>query len=241
MRPDEQVAAVADRLAHPRDVRLGAGERLEARLARVERRVRAERVELERSESLRDVGRGAFRREVGIRVHIDRVVGLGIEIGVGAKLLVHAPAQEFEHGPADRLADDVPAGHLDPAHDALQREVGAPRVAARRDPAGERFDCERIRAFDVAVEDVGDHRLERPGVECRRVHLADARDPVVGGEREEYEVTPPERRWRVPDDKGAELRDPHEAGTLALRIAGTRTMAATPRAPRAGFRGYAGP
>ena len=73
VRAEQQVAARAHGLADLPDVALAAVEVVERRLARIERRVRAGRVELDRREAERGVLRRAHRRELGVGVDVGRV------------------------------------------------------------------------------------------------------------------------------------------------------------------------
>ena len=119
---EEQIAAIADGLAHLPDVAFGALELLEAGLAGVEGRVATGRVELQGRVPDRHVLGRSLRRDVGVEVHVRRITGLGVEVGVAAEALVHEPTEQLVDGLLDGLADDVPARHLDPAQDADERD-----------------------------------------------------------------------------------------------------------------------
>ena len=122
-------------------------------------------------------------------------------------------AEQLVNGLLDRLADDVPAGHLEPAHHADKRRVGAGGVAARVQPAPHGLDPERIVAGNVAIEGVVDRLLDHARMKRRRVDLPDPDDAVVGLELEEHEVAPAEARWGVADDVRAEPGELHRATT----------------------------
>ena len=145
MRPEKKVAPVADRVANSLHVPLGAVERLERELARIERGIGRDGVKLHCGEALFDVRHGAGRRRV--RVGVDRVVGAGrVEVRVGAEPLPHLPAKEVVHGPAELLPDDVPARRLERTQHGHQRGVRALGVAAPVDAVPEPLDPERIGA-----------------------------------------------------------------------------------------------
>jgi hypothetical protein len=206
---DEQVTAVADGVPQARDIRLCSRKRLEARLARVERGVRPNRIELQRRESHGDVGGGAFGRQVRVRVHVSDVARLGVQVRVRTEPLVHTPAEELVDRLAHRLADDVPARHLDPAQHAAEQEVGAAGVPPHGDDSTELLDPKRVCAEHVLLEHVLERPLDHGRMQRCGVDLADPRHAVVGRELEEDEVAPSEGGRRVADDEGLELRDLH--------------------------------
>ncbi len=63
---------------------------------------------------------------------------------------MHLPAEQVVNGLIGRLADDVPARHLERAQHAHQREIGMLREAARIDAAPHGFDRMRILALEIA-------------------------------------------------------------------------------------------
>ena len=125
---------------------------------------------------------------------------------------MHAPAEQVVDRLADRLADDVPAGHLDAAQDADERDVRPHRVAAAVDVAPQRLDPIGVRTDDVARAHVFDHRRHGVGAERRGVDLADTLDAVVGDEFQEDEVAAAEVGRRVPDDERLDRCDLHRLG-----------------------------
>ena len=223
MGAEEQVAAVADRLAHGSHVPLAAVELVEPGLPGIERRVVAGRVELEGREAPGGVLRRPLGGKVGIEVDVGRVPGLAVEVGVGAQPLVHPSAEQLVDGLAHRLADDVPAGHLDPAQHADERDVRPSGVPLPVDVAPEPLDVERVGADHVPLADVLDHPRDDVRAERRRVHLADPLDPVVGDELEEDEVAAAEVRGRVADDERLETGDLH-VGVPSFRGQNTITL-----------------
>ena len=236
VRADQQVAAIPDGLTYPRDVGLRPSEGLQARLARVEGGVRSHRIELDRREPLVDVGGRSLCGEVRIHVDVGRVAWLGIEIGVRAQPLVDPSAEELVRGFADRFAHDVPAGHLDAAEDADERDVGSSRVAAHLHGSEERLDPERVAACDVSIEDILDRPHDDAGMHGRRVDLAHALDPVRSGQRQEDEVAPAVRGRRVADDERAKLGDLHAVSAPVVTDGPTRPKATNAPAPRASCR-----
>ncbi len=209
VRSDQQIAAVADGIPNLADVLLRPREFLEARLARVERRVRARGVELQRRETEREVLGGAFCAQIRVDVDVGRIAFRRIEVRVRAQSLVHQTAEQLVHGLADRLADDVPARHLDPAQHAYERDVGPARVSPSVDVPPQGLDAKRIGSVDVVRKDVLDHALDDAWSKRRTVHLADALDAVVRDEFEEDEIAAAERRRRIADDPCSDPDDPH--------------------------------
>jgi len=92
---------------------------------------------------------------------------------------VEPSAEHVVHRPVDGLADDVPAGHLEAAQNAHQRNVGSRRVAAAVDVAPQPLDLEGIGAHDVASEDVLDHADDGARPEGRDEDLAQPFDSIV--------------------------------------------------------------
>ena len=148
-----------------------------------------------------------------------------IEIGVAAQPLVDLAAEEVIDGLADRLADDIPQGHLDSAEDAHQRGVGTAGVAAPVDVAPQCLDAEGIGVEHVPFEHVADHRDDRLGGKARRIDFADAFDAAGGPELQEDEIASAEGGPRVADDEGFQIGDLH--GTRS----GQKTMTFRNAAP----------
>src|SRR5262249_3687343 len=110
---------------------------------------------------------------------------------------------------AGRLADDVPAGHLDAAQHAHQGRLGPLAIALAIDLAPQGLDAEGIAAFDMALEDVLDQPDDRLRPEARGIDLAQPLDAPGGDELEKDEIAPAEERRRIADDEGPELGDLH--------------------------------
>jgi len=111
-----------------------------------------------------------------------------------------APEQLID-GLVDRLADDVPAGHLQAAHHAHEREIRPQAEAGSMALAPHRLDTERIAAGEAAGEQILDHRGDDLRAEGRRVDLPDAFDPAGGLQLQEHEVPAPVARGRVAHDE----------------------------------------
>ena len=183
--PEQQIALRADCLADLPAERLRKLEPLEARLARIEIRIAARRIELDRGETHRGILGGALGGEVGITV--DRGIamrvafgGTRIKISVGAQPLVHLAAQQLIDGLVERLAHDVPAGHLEPAEHAHQGDVGPQRITTAVDIAPQGLDPEGIGAEHMMLENILDHRDNDLRCERRRIDLANAFHAAVG-------------------------------------------------------------
>ncbi len=210
VRADEKVGPVADRLADEPHVALGALERLERRLPRVESRVGAEWIELDRREALGHVLRSPSRGGLGIVVDVSRVPVRGVEIRVGAEPLAHSAAEERMDRTIELLPDDVPARHLDPAQNADQGDIRSLGVAPRVDLAPQLLDPAGVGSDHVALADVLDHPRDRVSPERRRVDLPDALDPGVGGQLDEHEIPPPVRGRRIRDHERLRVDDLHQ-------------------------------
>src|SRR4029077_21068434 len=99
-----------------------------------------------------------------------------VEVGVAAQALMDLAAEQLVDRLAHRLADDVPAGHLDATQHAEQRRIGALAVALAVDVPPERLDAEGIAVLDMALEDVLDQADDGLRPEARGIDLADAFD-----------------------------------------------------------------
>ena len=62
-------------------------------------------------------------------------MGQGVEIGIGADALVHAPAEKRVDRPVAGLAENVPAGDLKPGKGTHDGEVGPLREARAHEQA----------------------------------------------------------------------------------------------------------
>jgi hypothetical protein len=209
VRPEQQVRLRTDRLAQDLAEALAEVERRQRQLPAVERRVGPGRVELDGRETLAHVLGRADRRQLRVLVHVDRVAGPGIDIGVRAQPLVHAPAEQLVDRLAGLLADDVPARHLERAQHAHQRQVRVLRETRGVDAPPHALDVMRILAGEVAREDVLDELRDEVRLEGHAVRLADARDVAVRRQLHEHEVAAAVVRRRVADDEGADVGELH--------------------------------
>ncbi len=217
VRAEQQVRPVAHRRAQRLHEALRAVELGERGLPAVVDGVRTGGVELQRGEALLDVVQGALHRRVDVVVDRRILIGTGIDVGVGAQPLVHAPAEQRVHGLAHRLADDVPAGHLQARQHAHERHVRAQRVAAPVDRVPEPLDVVRVRAVEVHREHVVDHGAHDLGPEGRRVDLAEALDAAGRAQPQEDEVAATEVRRRIADDPDVEVLQHERRGAANVR------------------------
>jgi hypothetical protein len=136
------------------------------------------------------------------------VVGLGgplgrvPPVGVGLDLVGDLAAEQLPHGHAQRLALDVPAGHLDDGDAGHHDLAGAPVVAVLH-PSDEVLDSERIGAENVIGLRLSQISDQRVGM-AQHAGLADSSDALVGVHLDVRQV-PPGR----PDYVSADSRDAH--------------------------------
>ena len=209
MGPEQQIAAAADGVAQGPHEALGAIERLQRQLPRIEGRIGADRVELDRREPLLDVFARPLCRQIRIPVDVGPVAVLRVQVGVGPQPLVDAAAEQLVDRLAQLLADDVPAGHLDAAENAHERGIGALGVAAGVDDPPQPLDLERIGAHDMARADILDHARDDVGMKRNAVDLADTRNAAIGHQLEKDEIAPAEMRRRVADHESLHVDDLH--------------------------------
>ena len=179
-------------------------------------RVGAGRVELHRGEALLDVSGRALGREIHVVVVVLTLVVERVQIGVGAEPLVHQAAHQLVDRLVRGLADDVPAGHLEPADDAHHGQVRTLGEAAGIGLAPEALDVVRIVALQIALEDIGDDRHHGLRMERRGIDLADTLDAIVGLQRDEDPIHPADMRRRHRDDVRLHRDDLHDGDTLFL-------------------------
>src|SRR3989449_3865945 len=143
---------------------------------------RAEGIELDsavallqrRAGGVADVAWRALDRVPAVRVRRDAVAD-------GA-------TEELIHGHAERLPDDVPAGHVDHGERG-HRDLPRARVVIADHAARERLEREGIGADNVSWHSFVEVSEERAGV-VDHAHFAGALDPVVGAHHDEGEVAP---------------------------------------------------
>ena len=226
MGTEEKIGVVADRLADAGTESLAEFEVVERGLSTIVDRVRAGGVELDGGETLAHVLRGPLGRAFRIGVKVVALVRRGVEVGVGTKSLPHPPSEQCVYGLADFLAEDVPAGHLQPAQHRSQRDVGPQRVATAVHAPHEILDPARVTPGQVALRSVLDHFLDDVGAEGGAVDFAEALDSRIGHEFHEEKVAPAKAGRRVPDHEGLDVADLHllspsslSSNTITLRIA----------------------
>ena len=208
--PEQEVGAVAHRRADRAAEGLGAVEVRQRRLVAAEDRVGPGGVELDRGEAGGDEAGRRGRRGFGVVVEGRRILSRArVEVGVGAQPVAGATAPERVDRAAARLAEDVPAGDLEPGEGAHHGRVRTLAEAGRIGPAKHQLDRLRALAGHVALEDVGDHRAHRRRPDRRGIDLAPAGDAVVGRHLDENEVASAEGRRRVADDQHLEVAELH--------------------------------
>ena len=150
-------------------------------------------------ESLLHVLRGARRRAVGVVIEVLALSVCRIKVAIGAQALVHAAPEQLIDRLIDRLADDVPAGHLQPAHHAHQRQIRPQGKARAMTLAPHGLDMKRITSQEVAREHVLDHGRDDLGTEGRGIDLAHALDAARRPQLEKDEIAAAVARRRVSD------------------------------------------
>ena len=98
-------------------------------------------------------------------------------VGIGRDLLAHGAAQQAVDRLVERLAHDIPAGHLDQG-DASHRRFRRPAKITAEHLLHQPLDFERIRAQDVARHRFVEVALQ--GFLIQRSRLADPEQPFVG-------------------------------------------------------------
>ncbi len=171
------------------------------------------------------VYKGIIRRQVGVIIDtaraLDRigVAVLGIDVGVAAHGLAALAAQKVVDRLPRRLADDIPAGDLQPRQHRHQRGVGPKRVARAIGHPPQMLDAVRIDPLEMPPEHIAHHIRHHMGPERRRIDLADPGDAVIGGEFHEDEIPPAPARRRVADDEDLAIAQLHgpAPNTITLR------------------------
>ena len=209
MRTEKQIHLVADGLTDQAHEAFTAVEFVQRQLPAIERRVRTRRIKLDGRETLLLIFDGALSRTLGVVIDRIRFVRRGINVGVGANFLVHAPTEQLVHRLPRRLADDVPARHLERAQYSHQRQIRVLREAARIHPPPDRLDRMRILTRHVARKHVFQHPRNEIRVKRHAVRFADATDAIVGGQLDEDEITPAESRRRIADHEGLDVLENH--------------------------------
>ena len=177
MGSEQQIGGVADGGADFAAEALAPVQRLQIGHAPVIDGVLARRVKLHGGETLGNARGGRLGAGGGVIVEYRRIlVRPRIEVGVGSQPLIHQPAKKRVNRTVERLADDVPAGHFQPADHALDRRVGA---VAEAGPVGlppEMLDPVRRLALEIALEHVLGHPADNLRGKARGIDFADAGD-----------------------------------------------------------------
>jgi hypothetical protein len=79
----------------------------------------------------------------------------------------------------------------------------------RIDAPPEGLDGVRILPCGIPSEHILDHPRDEVRLERHAIRLAHAGDAVIGGELDEHEVPPTERRWWVADDESLDIFEYH--------------------------------
>ena len=210
VRTEQEVGSIADGLTNRSGDSYRSAEVVEARHVAVECGVRPGRVELHRIEPaayLEGCLVGGLRR---VAVDVGPF-GIGVEVGIGARRVVNTSAEQIADRLAGVLADNVPAGDLDTAHDADKRRIGAQGIATRIDLPPEQFDPIRVGVDDPALGDVVDHRRHGVRPDSSNIDLAVADHARIGCELDDDEILATEVRGPIPDDERGAVSDLHPA------------------------------
>jgi hypothetical protein len=215
---EEDVGAGAHRLAHSLDHAGGEIDVGEKRLVPALDPVGPGRIELHRREALAHGLDSCSGGKIRIIVDILRAVGgqrIGtaggrIEIGVGAKPLMHPPAQQLVNRLARFLADDVPAGHLQRRTAGHHGHVRPLREARRVAEPEEILDIVRISADQVTRGDILHQLRGQMRIKGRVIGFAISDDAAVGDQLDEQEVSTAGLWRRVGHHEGFDIPDLHD-------------------------------
>lgn len=173
----------------------------------------AERVDLQGPVAARHDLAG--RRVVGLRGALGGVPAVGVRLHPLGDL----SAEQLPDGHAERLALDVPAGHLDD-RDAGHDDLAGPAEVPVLHAPYEVLDGERVRTGDVVglrLAEIADERVgvpEHPG-------LADPGESLVGVDEDIGEVAPGRA-----DDMCGDSRDAHGGCSPGARMMCSRCRSA---------------
>ncbi len=177
------------------------------------------RIEFHRGEPRLDHLDRAVGGEIGVVEVVFALVVLRVEIGIGAQLLMHRAAEQICDRAAGGLADDVPAGDLQPGDDAHHGRVGPLGETARIGGAPEALDSVRIMAEQVALEHVVDQGEEGGGMKGGGIDFPDPLDPAIRLEAHQDPVHAAEMRRRHGDDMSFQRGDLHAvSGSQCFRM-----------------------
>ncbi len=182
------------------------------------------RIELDRGKAAFDILDSALRRQVRIVIHIDRVSGLRINVRVRAQPLAHLATKQVVDRLPGRLANDVPARHLDTTKHAHHGRIGAELEARAIDLAEHRLDTVWIHPDNPALHHVIDALGDHVGPERCDVTLAVTDNAIVGDELDKDEIIATLARRRITDNESFLGGDLHQ-NTTTLRSASPRLTA----------------
>src|ERR1700676_4164419 len=201
MRPQQEVGAPSHRFADQAHQTYGAFELFLSGLARIVRGEAAGGIEFEAGKPLGHVLGCALGRTIRIVIELVPFTRGGIQIGVGAQALMHLAAEKIVDRLLHGLPDDVPAGHLQAADDAHQREIRAQAETGAIAFAPQRFDLERIAAVEAPYKKIFDHLAQNLRTESGGIHLAQSLDPAGGLQFQKHEIPAAETRRRIAHEK----------------------------------------
>jgi hypothetical protein len=226
MGAEEDVGAGAHRLAHSLDHAGGEIDVGEKRLVPALDPVGPGRIELHRREALAHGLDSCSGGKIRIIVDILRAVGgqrIGaaggrIEIGVGAKPLMHPPAQQLVNRLARFLADDVPAGHLQRRTAGHHGHVRPLREARRVAEPEEVLDIVRISADQVTRGDILHQLRGQMRIKGRIIGFAISDDAAVGDQLDEQEVSTAGLWRRVGHHEGFDILIFMTCSAISIRL-----------------------
>ena len=167
------------------------------------------RVELDCGKALLHIVRRAHDGAVGVGLGAGLTRGSGVEIGIGAQLVVHLAAEQVIDRLVERLAHDIPASHFHRAEHALGGQIGVLGIARGIDGAPQVLDAEGVRAHHEALTDVLHQAGYRAHVKGHPIGLAHALDAIGGVELEENPIAAPVIGLWVAYHKGLETSNLH--------------------------------
>jgi hypothetical protein len=217
MSPYQQIGPGSDRLAQHTHELLGSIQRLERELASVKDAVRTDRIELQRGKTLPQVIVRALGRQRRVVIDLAALIRARVDVGIGAQLLVYLSAEQFVDRLAGRLADDVPAGHLERAEHAHHGQIRMLSEAAAIHAPRQRLDVVGFVALQVAAKHVFKQFGHEIGMKRHAIGFPDPEYIVVGRQFDEHEPPAAEMRRRIADHKSPDVLQPHASLRLIRR------------------------
>ena len=206
---EQDVGLVTHRFADQLAKALRHVHALQRGLARVKHRIAAHGIKFDRSKPLLHIDCSPFCRANRIAVK-GVVLGLvGVQVGVAAQTRVDQAAEQAVDRAVQRLAGDVPAGHLQRAEHAHQRNVRPQREALAVGAAPQGFGLHRVFAGKHPGEQVFGHGRNDVRAEGGGIGFAHALYAAGGADFDEHKVLATKARWWVADDKGLDRFEFH--------------------------------